>query len=178
MAVSTVAFRYAKSLLDLAREKGLVEVIQADMQFFRQTLKANRALALALQSPVVRAEKKAAIARAVFAPNINPMTMAFFDIIARKNREAIIDPIAEEYVRLYNIEKGIESATITTTTPLTDAVRAQVTAIVLKHTGGNSVDLHEKIDPNLIGGYVLQIGDQQLDASIRQELNKIKMQLQ
>lgn len=177
MAVSTVAFRYAKSLIDLAREKDLVEVVYADMLFFRQILTENRLLGLVLQNPVVRAEKKASIVKAVFGGKVNSMTMSFFDIIARKNREAIIDPIAEEYVRLYNLDKGVQLATITTTMPLSAGLREQIKAMVLKTTGAKSVDLQEKIDPTLIGGYVLRMGDEQLDASLRSQLNQVRMQL-
>ncbi len=177
MAVSTVAFRYAKSLLDLAREKKLVDVIYDDMLFFRQIIDENRLLGLVLKNPVVRAEKKAAIVNAVFGGKVNPMTMSFFDIIARKNREAIIDPIAEEYVRLYNQERGVQSATITTTMPLNDGLRDQIKGMVLKTTGAKSVELHEKVDPTLIGGYVLRMGDEQLDASLRNQLNQVRMQL-
>jgi F-type H+-transporting ATPase subunit delta len=177
MAVSTVAFRYAKSLLDLAREKDLVEVVYGDMLFFRQTIAQNRLLGLVMQNPVVRAEKKAAIVNAVFGGKVNPMTMSFFDIIARKNREAIIDPIAEEYVRLYNQDKGVQMATITTTMPLTETLRDQIKATVLKTTGAKSVELLEKIDPALIGGYVLRMDDEQLDASLRARLNQVRMQL-
>lgn len=176
MAVSTVAFRYAKSLLGLAQEKGLSEEIHKDMLFFKHTLEENRQLAVVLKNPVVRNEKKNQIVKAVFASRINPMSMAFFGIVARKSREGIIDAIAEEYIRLYDEAKGIKQATVVTTVPLTEELRAQFKALVTKATGSQQVVLEEKIAPNLIGGYVLRIGDEQIDASLRSQLNKLKLQ--
>lgn len=176
MAISTVAFRYAKSLLDLAQEKGLTEEIHKDMLFFKHTLEDSRPLALALKNPIVRSDKKSQIVKAIFGKRVNPMSMAFFDIIARKNREAIIDAIADEYIRLYDQMKGIERATVVTTMPLTEDLRTKLKAIVSKATGSQLVELEEKIDENLIGGYVLRISDQQIDASLRRQLNDMKLQ--
>lgn len=176
MAVATVAARYAKSLLDLAKEQGIAEIMYTDMKFVKQTLAQNRQLALILKNPIVRAEKKNAVMKAVFASRLNALAMSFFQIIANKNREAIIDAIAEQYVIQYESLKGVERATIITTMPLTDKLREQFRAIVMKNTIGKSVELEEKIDPKLIGGYVLRVGDQQIDGSIRSQLNDIRLQ--
>ena len=176
MAVATVAGRYAKSLLDLAKEQGVAETMYTDMTFVKQTLSQNRQLALILKNPIVRAEKKNSVMKAVFASRLNALTMAFFQIIANKNREAIIETIAEQFIIQYERLKGVERATVITTMPLTDPLREQFKAIVMKNTDGKSVELEEKIDPKLIGGYILRVGDQQIDGSIRSQLNDIRLQ--
>lgn len=176
MAVSTVAFRYAKSLLDLAQEKGLTEEIHKDMLFFRDTLDASRPLALALKNPIIRSDKKSQIVKLIFANRVNPVSMAFFNIIARKNREAIIDAIADEYIRLYDQMKGVGRATVVTTMPLTEELRSEFKAMVAKATGSKQVELKEKVDEKIIGGYILRIDDQQVDASLRSQLNNLKLQ--
>lgn len=175
MAVATVAARYAKSLLDLAKEQGLVDTLYGDMKFFRQTLTDNRQLNLILKNPIVRAEKKNAIVKSVFGSRLNPLTMSFLTIIARKNREAIVDAIADEFIAQYDRLKGVERATVITTVPLTDALREKFRAMVAKSTGGKSVELEEKVDSGIIGGYVLRIGDQQIDNSIKSQLNDIRL---
>ncbi|MCY7357527.1 MAG: ATP synthase F1 subunit delta [Rudanella sp.] len=175
MAVASVAFRYAKSLLDLAKEKGLTEEIHKDMLFFKNTLDGSRPLVLMLKNPIVRSSKKDAVLNAIFKGRINPMTSAFIDIIARKNRESIIDDIAIEYIRLYDEQKGIERATVITTTPLTDELRAKFKEMVARKTGSQLVDLTEKVNPQIIGGYILQLGDQQVDASVRSQLNELTL---
>ena len=176
MAVATVGARYAKSLLDLAKEQGIEQTMYTDMKFVKQTLAQNRQLAVVLKNPIVRAEKKNSVMKAVFASRLNPLTMAFFQIVANKNREGVIDSIAEQFVIQYEKLKGVERATIITTMPLTDTLREQFKAIVMKNTTGKSVELDEKIDPNLIGGYILRVGDQQIDGSIRSQLNDIRLQ--
>ena len=176
MAVATVAARYAKSLLGLAQEKGLTEVIHTDMQFLQQTLAQSRPLLLMLKNPIVRAEKKNAVVKAVFKSRINPMTMAFLEIIARKNREAILDAVADEFINQYNKLKGIQRATVLTTMPLTEPLRKKFTDMVLENTGAKTVELNETVDPKLIGGYILRIDDQQIDGSIRNKLNELRLQ--
>ncbi|MFD2573934.1 ATP synthase F1 subunit delta [Spirosoma soli] len=176
MAIATVAARYAKSLLDLAQEKGLTETMYRDMQFFKHTVAQSRPLMLMLKNPIVRAEKKSAVLKAAFATRVDPVTMSFFEIIARKNREGIMDAIADEFIKQYDRLKGVERATIITTVPLSDALREKFRAMVTKTTGGKLVELDEKIDSKLIGGYVLRVGDQQIDGSIRNRLNEIRLQ--
>ena len=177
MAVSTVAFRYAKSLIDLAQEQGLVETMYDDMRFFKLTVSQSRGLMLLLKNPIVRTDRKYKVLEQVFAPHINPISMSFLNIITKKNRESIMDAIAEEYIRLYDEMKGVERATVTTITPLTEEQRASFKAMVTKTVGGKSVELEERIDPKLIGGFILRTGDQQIDASLRNKLNEIRMGL-
>lgn len=176
MAVATVAARYAKSLLDLAQERGLIETIHKDMQFFKETVAKNRPLLLMMKNPIVRAEKKNNIIKAVFENRLDAMTMAFFQIIAKKNREAILDAIAEEFINQYNKLNHIERATVITTVPLTPVLREKFKAMVLQTTGGKVVELEEKIDNKLIGGYILRLGDRQVDESLRSQLNDLRLQ--
>ena len=176
MSVSIVAARYAKSLIDLAKEQNVLEAVYQDMLLFKDTADKNRGLMLALKSPVVRHEKKAGILKALFEARVNPISYAIFLIISRKNRESILDEIAAEFIKAYNLNQGIQKATVVTTTPLTEELRKQFNDMVVSATG-KKVQLAEKIDPNLIGGYVLTIEDRQVDASLRSRLNELKLQL-
>ncbi|GAB2534435.1 ATP synthase F1 subunit delta [Spirosoma aerophilum] len=175
MAVATVAARYAKSLLDLAQEQGLTETMYKDMMFFKNTVAQSRPLMLMLKNPIVRAEKKSAVIKAAFTGRVNPVTMAFFEIIAKKNREGIMDAIADEFVSQYDKLKGVQRASVVTTVPLTALQRDQFKAMVMKTTGCKLVELEEKLDSNLIGGYVLKLGDRQVDGSIRSQLNDLRL---
>ncbi len=176
MSVGTVAARYAKSLIELAEERKVVETVYQDMLLFRDTAKANRGLMLALKSPVVRHEKKLGILKALFKEKVDPVSYSIFEIITRKNRESILDEIAEEFITQYNTYKGIQKATITTTIPLNADLRAQFNKIVADATG-RTVELEEKVDEKLIGGYILRVGDRQIDASLKSRLNELKLEL-
>ena len=175
MSVSIVASRYAKSLIELAKEQNVLEAVYQDMLLFKDTAEKNRGLMLALKSPVVRHEKKLNILKALFETRVNSVSYAIFTIITKKNREAILDEIANEFIQSYNLNQGIQRATVTTTIPLTDELRKQFSDMVTAKTG-RTVQLAEKIDPNLIGGYVLKIDDRQIDASLRSRLNELKLQ--
>lgn len=176
MSVGIVASRYAKSLIELAKEKNVLEAVFQDMKLFKDTASKNRGLMLALKSPVVRHDKKLAILKALFETKVNPVSYSIFTIITRKNRESILDAIADEFIALYNSYEGILKATVTTTTPLTEELRKQFTKIVASATG-KQIQLIEKVDPKLIGGYVLRVNDRQIDASLKSRLNELKLQL-
>jgi F-type H+-transporting ATPase subunit delta len=176
MSVSIVASRYAKSLIELAKEQNVLPAVYEDMKLFKDTVDNNRGLMLALKSPVVRHEKKLGILKALFEDKVNPVTFAIFNIITKKNREAILDAIAEEFLIAYNDFQGIQKALVVTTTPLTEELRKQFTSIVASATG-KTVQLEEKIDENLIGGYLLRVNDRQVDASLKKRLNEMKLQL-
>lgn len=176
MSESTVALRYAKSLIDLAQEQNLVDTVYQDMLFFKKTAEENRGLMLALKSPVVRHDKKLAILEGVFKSRVSATSYTIFTIITKKNREAIMFSIAEEFVKLYDEKKGIVKAVITSSMPLTAPLRKQFASLVAEATG-KTVELEEKVDEKLIGGYVLRVGDRQIDASIRTRLNDLKLEL-
>lgn len=177
MSVSTVASRYAKSLIDLAKEKDVVDTVYKDMLLFKHTAAENRALGLALASPVVRHEKKLGILAGLFKDKVDPVSYSIFNIITRKHRESILSNIADEFIKQYDTYKGIQKALITSSTALTDELRVKFIDIISKATG-KTVELEEKVDPDLIGGFVIRVGDQQLDTSLRNALNELKLKFQ
>ena len=176
MSESTVAIRYAKSLIDLAQERNVVETVYNDMVFFKNTADENRGLMLALKSPVVRHDKKLGILKGVFESKISNTSYEIFNIITKKNREAIMFAIAEEYIKLYDVKKGIVKAQVTSAVSLTEELRKKFSSIVADATK-KTVELEERVDERLIGGYILKVGDRQVDASIRKSLNDLKLGL-
>ncbi|SDK72285.1 F-type H+-transporting ATPase subunit delta [Catalinimonas alkaloidigena] len=168
-----VAFRYAKSILELAQEKGMLEAIREDMELFDKAIRENRALANLLQSPIVNSDKKLKILQSIFKGKVNDLTLSVFEILTRKNRESQLPGIARSFHRQYNQLMGIENVTVITPMPLTDELRQQFMAMVKKQTG-KEAELQEKVDPELIGGYILQIGDRRIDDSVRNRLHQLK----
>lgn len=110
-----VASRYAKSLMDLAVERGELEVVQQDIELFHKTIKENRQLELLLTNPIVQSEKKRAILTSLFKGKISPLTSKFLDIISSKNREDFLPAIVSEFLRQYREYKGITRAQVVTT---------------------------------------------------------------
>ena len=175
MADIRVASRYVKSLLSLAVEKNVVEAVHADMLLFSKVVAENRDFAVMLRSPVIRHEKKRAVLEKIFASKVNPLTMAIIDILTRKNREPLLPAIAMEFHNAYNEYKGIGKAYITTTFPMDKELREQIEQIVKKLSDKKHVELVEKVDKDLVGGFVLNVGDRQIDASIKSKLKTLSM---
>lgn len=175
MAGSRATSRYVKSLLDLAIEKKVLEEVHTDMLLFSETVSKNRALALLLQSPVIKHEKKLDILKAIFAGKVHNLTMAFFEIITRKNREPLLEGIAGEFHNAYNEYKGIGKAVVTTATPMDAKIRAELEQLVRRYSDKKQIELVEVVDPDLIGGFILNVGDRQVDASIRSKLKTLKV---
>jgi F-type H+-transporting ATPase subunit delta len=175
MSEFRVASRYAKSLLDLAQEQGKLEEVNRDMQLFEKVGKENREFLLVLKNPIITHDKKLSILRAIFKGRVNDLTLAIFEIIVKKHREAILFSVSKEFHNLYNVVKGIENAEVISVTPLTAELRSRFKEII-KREFGKEVELHEKVDKDLIGGYVLKVGDKQIDESIKGKLNTLQRQ--
>jgi F-type H+-transporting ATPase subunit delta len=178
MADQRVAARYAKSLLDLGQEMGTLDSVKADMDLLSKTIAESRELRLLLRNPIVKHDKKLAILNAIFKGKVSDVTMRFFTILTEKNREAALESMGTEFLVQYNAMRGIQSAEVTSATPLNAVSRLEMRKLVTQQTGLTEVELTEKVDPDLIGGFVLRVGDQQIDDSVRTSLRKMRISLQ
>ena len=176
MADSRAASRYVKSLLGLAVEKKALEEVHRDMLFFSETVSASRAFELLLLNPVIKHDKKLDILKKIFGGKVHSLTMAFFEIITRKNREPILASVARDFHHAYNEYKGIGRASITTAVPLDAKLRSEFGKMVQKYSDRKEIELIERVDPDLIGGFILNVGDRQVDASIKNKIKTLKVQ--
>ena len=175
MSATTVARRYGKSLLSLSKGQNTVDAVEQDMRALIQAAKENRELSVILASPVVRPEKKEAIVRSVFS-GANELTVSFLALLAKKGRAGLIADMAEAFVSLVREERGVVLAEVVTAVPLDEARRAEINALIGKvHEGG--VELSETVDPHLIGGFKLRVGDRMIDASVFQSLRTMHRNL-
>jgi F-type H+-transporting ATPase subunit delta len=174
MSQQTVAYRYAKSLLDLAKEKKVENMVYEDMKLFNQVCDDNHQFYLLLKSPIVSHYDKLTILQKIFTGKVDASTMSIFEIITRKNREEMLPHIAEDYLRQYELLKGIQKAYVTTATPISPSQKDEFAKIVADATG-KTVEIIEKIDETLIGGYVLTVNDRQIDTSVKTKLNELKV---
>jgi F-type H+-transporting ATPase subunit delta len=175
MAVSRAAARYVKSLLDLAVEKNALDQVHQDMQSFAKVCDQNRDFALMLRNPIIRHEKKREILEKIFTGIVHALSMEFLDIITRKNREPLLHEISTEFHLAYNQYKNIGQASITTAFTLDAALRAEFEKIAQGIIDKKQVELKEKVDKDMIGGFILNVGDRQIDASIKNKLNALRL---
>jgi F-type H+-transporting ATPase subunit delta len=173
MKGTRAASRYAKSLLDLATEKGQLEECKADMALIASTIEENREFSILLNSPIINTEKKLAIINEIFVGKIGEITFAFLRIITSKRREGILAAIASSFLSLYNKQKNIFVASIVSATALDEGTRKELVTKIEEVTGG-SVEITEKIDPELIGGFVLNVDNKQFNGSIAYQIGQLR----
>lgn len=174
MSQSIVAYRYAKSLIDLATERKVVEEVNKDMGFFKEICQQNSQFEAVMANPIIRHSDKLSILKKIFEKNVHPVTFSIFNVLTKKNRENLIYSIADEFQKLYRLQNNIQQAFVTTVEGLTESQRNEFTKVVADATG-RKVELEEKVDAALIGGYVLKVGDTQIDTSVRKKLNDLKL---
>lgn len=173
MSDRRVASRYATSLIELAEEKGILEEVNNDMKLFLDVCDENRDFKLAIKNPIIKPDKKLSILKKVFQNKVSKLTSLFFDLVSKKNRESVLPEVAEEFHKQYNIKKGIIAATVVTPFPLDTELRTKFKKVVLE-IFGKEAELTESIDESLIGGFVLTVGDKQINESLSSKLKELK----
>ena len=173
--ISYIAVPYAKALFEFALERDAKENVHKDMQALNSLCKSNRDFLLMLKSPILKTEKKQKILKAVFRDSVSEITRGFLKIITAKRRESLLPDMAVAFVDLYKDYKGILTTNVKTAIPLTEELRKEILGIMGTQIQAKGiVDLVEEIKEELIGGFVLQWKDMQYDASILNEVNKMR----
>jgi len=174
MSVKRVASRYAKSLLDLAVERNQEEVVLSDIMAFKKALESKDLVSL-VKSPIVNTGKKKEIFSAIFGDKLDKLTYGFMDILLSKGREALLPEMVDEYILQHKLMKKISSATITVAAPMSDEKLNEIKAKMLdSKVTLDTVDLDVKVDPSILGGFIIKIGDKLYDASVKHNLEKLK----
>lgn len=172
MAGARAAIRYAKAVLDLANDQNIADAVNNDMRLVEDTIAGSKDLSDMLQSPIVRPSVKKAALLEIFKA-ANSTTVNLIDTLITNKRINILGEVASKYNQLYDELRGSEVATVTTAVPLTDSLKATVLSKV-KELTGKEVDVNNVIDESIIGGFILRVGDIQYNASIANQLNKLK----
>lgn len=173
-----VASRYAKSLLDLAIEKGVLEEVYGDMQYLQDVIRQSRDFANMLKSPVVKADAKTKVVKAIAGERVGTMTLSFVNLVIAKAREAVLPEVISAFIAQYKKHKNIHIVKLTTAMPISDAVRDSIIAQVRKTSDMQNIEVQSIIDPAIIGGFVLQAGDKLVDASISYELKAVSREFE
>lgn len=171
-----LASRYAKSLIDLAVEKNQLEAVHSDMQLLKAITRSNADVVALLRSPVIKADKKVSILGAILDGKISAITSGFIRLLCIKGRESVLAEIAVEFEKQYNIINKITKVKLTSAAPLEagqlDLIRSKVEATA----GGQKVQIETSVNPDLIGGFILETGNELFDASVARDLKDIKKQ--
>lgn len=177
MRTSKVGKRYAAGLLEFSKETGSTESIFHEMQDIVKIMGASKDLNQFFMSPVLDSKKKIEVAKEIFV-NFSQTAQNFIFLIIKQGRIAFLQDIAQEYINKVEDLQGVQRISLTSATALS---QANVEAI-LKSTdlvnAANKYELQTIINPEILGGYILRVGDQQVDASVRSKLGQLKKEFQ
>ena len=172
MAGARAAIRYAKAVLSLATDRKSADAINKDMKLIANTVADSKELSDMLQSPVIPSSIKKSTLLEVFK-NSDKTTSSLIDLLITNNRIDILGDVALKYNQLFDESKGIQVATVTTAVVLTEDLKKKVLAKA-KTLTGKDVEVENIIDESILGGFILRIGDVQYNASVVNQLNKLK----
>jgi F-type H+-transporting ATPase subunit delta len=175
MKSTKAASRYAKSLLEIAIEQKKIDSVLGDMNFLLQTNNDSRDFELLIASPVVNASKKIEIFEKIF-DQFEDISMSFIRLITKNGRENILPEIAASFEAQVKEFKGIVPMTLITAAPMDEKTKEAIVAKVQATVKGQ-LEIEEKIDESLIGGFMVRMGDTQIDASIASQFNNLKQRL-
>lgn len=174
MSATKLASRYAKSVLDLAKETGKLEAVLADMRLINTVIADNREFYLMLKSPIVHGDKKMEVVLSVFKGKINEITQNFIGILMRKNRESYLPEIIAAFIEQYNTLHNITPVTVITAQPISEELKTVIMQKLKSTAGLQTVELHQELDADIIGGFVLRWEDKMIDNSIARGLTLLK----
>ena len=172
MKGTRAAIRYAKALLNLAIDTNKTDELNQDMLSISSTIEETKDLQIMLNSPVIKASAKKDTLLAIFSDLTN-ISKGLIDQLVENKRLAILENIAKQYTIIYDHYKGTQVAKVTSAIPLTDELKEKVLDKV-KDIIGKKVTLENIIDPSILGGFILKVGDKQYDASISGKMNNLR----
>lgn len=177
MVEDRIGHRYAKSLYELAQDQGVLEQARNDMALIKQACDDSRELALFLKSPLVYASKKEEVLAKVFEGKFETdFSQRLVSILAKKSREMFLPYVAKAFLDLYDQANNILRGLLTTAIPLSEAQQTAIQQAVSAKTGA-TFEVTQEVNPDLIGGFTLKIGDELFDGSTASAIRRIKREL-
>ncbi|PKQ60911.1 ATP synthase F1 subunit delta [Labilibaculum manganireducens] len=176
MNESKISVRYAKALFELGKEENLIESVIKDIQLVDEVCKTMPEFWLMVESPVVKTSQKRTSVKLIFGDKINQVSLNFLDLVVQNRREIYLKDISRNFLSLCRKDKGVLSATLTSASAIEKESNRKLSELLSKSFNAK-IELQEVVDKEIIGGFVLRIEDQQLDASVSNQLNLIKREL-
>ena len=174
MKDSKTATRYAKALLDLSKDGGKMDQVFSDIQNLAETIDNSTDLQELIKNPVIKSEEKKKVFTAIFSKDFSELTSNFIGLLVDNKRESLLSEVAKQFTTHYRAHKNIVTAEVTSAIKLDEEQRNKVIAL-LNHDG--EVELIENIDASLIGGFVVKVGDKQIDASIANRFKQLRREI-
>ena len=172
---SKISVRYSRALFQSALEKKIIDKVNQDMILISEICKTTETKEFLL-SPIIYPSKKSSIFHKMLEGNVEKITLSMIDLMVKNGRESYLPAVARVFIHETLKYKGITESVLTTAVKVDAKVKKQMTGLI-SEVYSTKVELEEIIDPEIIGGFILRIDDNYIDASIRNKLRKIKKEL-
>ncbi len=171
--MNRAALRYAKAIINLAKDQKNTAEVNDDMLLIAQTISENEDLKTFLNNPVLKADVKLKVLNSLFSTKVNTITQGVIKILVTNKRLMLLPFVVKQYTLLFDKLQGVEVAKVTTAIAITDDLKSKVLTKV-KELTNKDVTIENIVDESIIGGFILQVGDKQFDASIKGKLNSLR----
>ena len=172
---SIISVRYSRALFQSALGKNILDKVDQDMLLVSETCRAHEAAEF-LRNPVIAPSKKIEIFHKMFGKDVEAITLSLIDLLVKNGRESFLPSIARVFMHETLKYKGITRSVLTTALKVDEKVRKQIVDLV-SEVFKTKVELDEVVDSDIIGGFILRVDDNYIDASVRSKLNKVKKEL-
>ncbi|MEA1851275.1 MULTISPECIES: ATP synthase F1 subunit delta [Chryseobacterium] len=177
MLTSKVAKRYAQGLLDFTNESGQTATVFSEMKDVVKIMTESEDLRKFFLTPYIDSKKKVEVANEIFK-GLSASSRNIITLVIRHGRENQLKNIAQEFINKVEDINGVQRVVLTTATPLSKENIDQILGSTNLVNANSKFDLIVNVKPEILGGYILRVGDQQVDASVRSKLNKVKKDFQ
>ncbi len=167
------ALRYAKAILNIAKDQGNETLVNDNMKLIVDTIAESSDLNTMLKSPVIKAVDKRNVLTALFGDKVDNVVKGLFNLLEENKRMTMLEPIAKQYSIIYDYHKSMQVAKVTTAVALTKELEDKIQAKIVELTG-NSASIENIVDSNILGGFILRVGDVQYDASISNQFKELR----
>jgi|Deesub1362A_J573_1020465.scaffolds.fasta_scaffold00415_31 F-type H+-transporting ATPase subunit delta len=173
MLKGAVAARYAQALFDVARDSDTIADTENELRGILQALKESRELQQVLYNPQVPVDLKKEIIKEVFGAHVSKNTLNFLCVILDRRREVYLKDIVEQYVALANETRNVIQAEVTSAVELPTVHKVNLGQVLSRMTG-KEIRISYQVNPDIIGGLVVRLGDRIIDASVKRQLERLK----
>lgn len=173
MLEGAVGSRYAGALFGIAERDGIVDKLELELDTIRDTIMSSRDLQKVMYYSQVNPDEKKAILKDIFKDKISGITFNFLFLLIDRQREAFLDSIVSTFKEMANQFRNTEQVLVTSAVELNENEKTELEKILGKLTG-KKVQSSYSVDPLLIGGVVVRIGDRVIDGSIRNKLSSVR----
>jgi F-type H+-transporting ATPase subunit delta len=174
---SEVTMPYAKALMDIAKENGVTDQIGAEVTDLLSLLRSSLDLQKFLGNPLIDPEAKKAVLGQITAGQVNPSLTTVLMLLVDRNRIMYLEGVLEQYQTLLRELNQTVLADVVSAVDLTEDQTSVIKERVAGLTGARNVELSVQVDPSLLGGLIVKVGSQVIDASLRGQLRRIGIQL-